>query len=269
MQLFLIVSTEFKFHFVNENNNVVTTIPMGCLGLVNYAHFNDAAGTIITGGVAGVFIVDFSYKSKYTPKIAAGIDKKGEHIDISLDLVAPISVASTLIWCKGLNIDHKNGVIISWSQGASGSVVYVGFNRLSNGALISVMKDLIDTDEQILDVLVFAEYRYFLTATDEGNIYVWKYVQDGKVHATKRLIHAFQGHAKEIRMIMPFKQYPHLFLSASLDGTVRIWSLETFQHLYTLEIPGTLLFCKIFNNSEIIVSQSHEHVQVHRLHLIL
>ena len=68
---------------------------------------------------------------------------------------------------------------------------------------------------------------------------------------------------------MPFKQYPHLFLSASLDGTARIWSLENFQHLYTLEIPGTLMFCKIFNKSEIIISQSHDYVQVHRLHMIL
>ena len=53
------------------------------------------------------------------------------------------------------------------------------------------MEDLIDTDEQIMDVLVFTEYRYFLTATDEGNIYVWKFVQDGKPQSTKRLIHAF------------------------------------------------------------------------------
>ena len=28
--------------------------------------------------------------------------------------------------------------------------------------------------------------------------------------------------------MMPFKQYPHFFLSVSLDGTARIWSLETF-----------------------------------------
>ena len=54
-----------------------------------------------------------------------------------------------------------------------------------------MMKDLIDSDEQIMDVLVFTEYRYFLTATDEGNIYVWKYIQNGKVENTKRLIHAF------------------------------------------------------------------------------
>lgn len=32
-------------------------------------------------------------------------------------------------------------------------------------------------DEKILDVLVFTEYRYFLTATSEGNIFVWKYSQ--------------------------------------------------------------------------------------------
>ena len=38
------------------------------------------------------------------------------------------------------------------------------------------MQDLIDSEEQIWDVLVFTEYRYFLTATDAGNVYVWKYI---------------------------------------------------------------------------------------------
>ena len=90
-----------------------------------------------------------------------------------------------------MNVDVKNGIISSWSQGTQGSQVFVGFNRLHNGELISMMKDLIDSDEQIMDVLVFTEYRYFLTATDEGNIYVWKYIQNGKVENTKRLIHAF------------------------------------------------------------------------------
>ena len=44
------------------------------------------------------------------------------------------------------------------------------------GDLICLFKDLMDKDEMILDVIVFTEFRYFLTATDEGNIFVWKYV---------------------------------------------------------------------------------------------
>ena len=62
------------------------------------------------------------------------------------------------------------------------------------GDLISLMKDLLDTEEMILDVQVFVDFRYFLTSTDQGNIFVWKYVNTKKVETQKRLIHSFAGH---------------------------------------------------------------------------
>ena len=37
----MIVSTEFKFIFVNELNNVVATKDMNHVRLVNFAYFND------------------------------------------------------------------------------------------------------------------------------------------------------------------------------------------------------------------------------------
>ena len=36
---------------------------------------------------------------------------------------------------------------------------------------------------------------------------------------------------------MPVKTEPDLLLSAALDSTVRIWSLDKFQQLYMLHIP--------------------------------
>lgn len=44
------------------------------------------------------------------------------------------------------------------------------------GELIAKFNDIMDFGEQILDVLVFIDYRYFLISTDDGNIYVYKYV---------------------------------------------------------------------------------------------
>ena len=66
------------------------------------------------------------------------------------------------------------------------------------GDLIALFRDIMDFGEQILDVLVFIDYRYFLISTDEGNIYVYKYVQTGKVQNDKRLIHTYSGHNKNI-----------------------------------------------------------------------
>ena len=160
------------------------------LRLVNFACFNDAQSQLITAGVDGVCIFEFVYKSKYSPKRSAQIDAAGNYVEISLTY-PPKAAAKSLAWIKGLNVDQKNGIIISWSQGQTGSQVQVAFHRLADGELINKMQDLIDSEEQIWDVLVFTEYRYFLTATDAGNVYVWKYIQDKKVENSKRLIHAF------------------------------------------------------------------------------
>jgi len=121
---------------------------------------------------------------------------------------------------------------------------------------------LTEQEEQILDILVFTDFRYFLTATQYANIYVWKYFQSGKVEPNKRLIHTFSGHYKPITSIMEIKAYPHLFLSASVDGTARIWSLETFQHLYTFNLPSGMTFCKVFSGAEMIFCGTPEYVSI-------
>ena len=137
------------------------------------------------------------------------------------------------------------------------------------GELIALFRDIMDSGEQILDVLVFIDYRYFLVSTGEGNIYVFKYVDAGKIEDKKRLIHTFSGHNKNVTHLMQMKNFSSLFMSCSLDGTARIWSLESFSHLYTIEIPGALNFCTILSRCEYILAQSHEKVQLHQLHMIL
>lgn len=90
-------------------------------------------------------------------------------------------------------------------------------------------KDLTDFGEKILDVLLFSEFRQFLTSTSEGNIFVWKYCTQGKLETQRKLIHTFAGHYRAVPSICGIAKYPFLVLSVSLDSTARIWSLDTFQ----------------------------------------
>jgi WD40 repeat protein len=126
-------------------------------------------------------------------------------------------------------VDSKNDLIISWNKW------YVSFNKLSpvsdpdlRHPVVSQYKDLTDEDEKILDVIVLCEYRYFITATSEGNIFVWKYVIDEKLQTTRRLIHTFAGHFKAVSCLQLLKGSPHLIVSVSVDSTARIWSIDTF-----------------------------------------
>ena len=134
------------------------------------------------------------------------------------------------------------------------------------GDLISIYKDIMDYGEQILDVLVFIDYRYFLISTDDGHIYVFKYAPGGK---EKRLIHTYSGHNKNITHLVQMKNFPHLFMSVSLDGTARVWSLETFSHLYTIDLPGTLYFGNILSRCTYILTQTSDTVQLHNLYMII
>lgn len=84
-RLYLAVTADFRMFFINENLNVVQMIDMSSIRLVNFAVFNDKDDQLIVGGINGVFVYDFNYKSKYSPQLAATIDVEGKHISIQLD----------------------------------------------------------------------------------------------------------------------------------------------------------------------------------------
>ena len=86
------------------------------------------------------------------------------------------------IWVKGLKVDEKNEIIISWNQGK------LCFNHLSGseaGKLIFSLKDLTGPEISITDVIINMENRYFHTGTSTGQILVWKY------DSSKKQLHEF------------------------------------------------------------------------------
>ena len=90
--------------------------------LVNQASFVDSQDLLVTSGVRGVFVFHFDYKGKYNAKLAAQVDQKGRYIEIDLLDQRPIDYNQK--WSKGLKIDDKNDLIISWNQQC------VSFNKI-------------------------------------------------------------------------------------------------------------------------------------------
>jgi hypothetical protein len=61
-RLYLIITSDFKFLFLNELNNLVEPpLDMSSIRLVNHAYFYDELDLLITGGINGVFIFNFNY----------------------------------------------------------------------------------------------------------------------------------------------------------------------------------------------------------------
>jgi len=90
--------------------------------------------------------------------------------------------------------------------------------------------------------------RYFYIATSTGPITVWK------MENTKRLIHTFNGHFKRVTCLVPLLREEEQFISASLDGTAKIWSLDKFNELYSLSFDGGVLdFVRIIENGQRVI----------------
>lgn len=121
------------------------------------------------------------------------------------------------------------------------NMMYVSMNELSHeGRLLVQFEGLVHSEEKVMDVLLFPKLRYFLTSTSEGLIYVFKYTNSGKLETTRRLVHCFKGHHKQVTSICQFQKSSHLILSVSLDSTARIWCINTFQHHYTFQLSSGL-----------------------------
>lgn len=78
-------------------------------------------------------------------------------------------------------------------------------------------------------MVIVTPYKYFITGTIQGQVQVWKYSEK------RRLIHTFEGHLKEVGAIEEYPGIkgvpgtvgdPTMFMSSSLDGFVKVWSLD-------------------------------------------
>ena len=163
------------------------------------------------------------------------LDPEGHFFNANLG--PKIKMEKMPLWIKGLKVNTKQNVIFSWSQ------LKVCFNDLS-GKILFRYKKLTSYEDCITDIFVSEKYNYFVTSTTSGRIIVWK------LQKKKYLIHTYIGHFKTVTSMMVIPERPTLFISASNDNTLRMFSLDKFMELYRFELnPGInniLLSSKVF-----------------------
>lgn len=181
-------------------------------------------------------------KTKYEPRQALVLDPEGKNI--KFDFGERTTINKGLCWVKGLKVDELEGMIFIWSQ----ETTY--FNMLEDGSKIAKYQNLSSYEDYITDLIISEEFKYFITSTMFGQIYVWKLNvvsrlpnQDGKYgdevdiklgknfKSKSKLIHSYTGHSKKVTSLMNHPTNT-IFISAGLDNTVRIWCLDKFTELY-------------------------------------
>jgi WD40 repeat protein len=55
---------------------------------------------------------------------------------------------------------------------------------------------------------------------------------DTKAASVKRKLHTFTGHSRAVTGIVLHPETQTMFITSSLDGTVRFWSLDTLEQIY-------------------------------------
>jgi WD40 repeat protein len=58
------------------------------------------------------------------------------------------------------------------------------------------------------------------------------------------------------------------FMSSSLDGSVKVWSLDRFQLVYSFTLPYTLTYSRLFNRSKQLAVGMKDKILICGVHLI-
>lgn len=149
---------------------------------------------------------------------------------------------------------------------------------MSSGDLIGKYHSLTSKEDYITDLIISEEFKYFITSTMFGQIYVWKLnVRNNFVTSddpddlkkyrnmkTKRkLIHSYTGHTKKVTSLT---SHPNntMFISASLDNTVRIWCLDKFIELYCFDLVAGITHIKLLSD-KLFACFYHDKIKICKL----
>lgn len=185
---------------------------------------------LVTGGIDGCHMFKFKTHTKYDPKQAVQLDPEGHFF---MAYLSPrIKIDRTPLWIKGLKVNVADNMIFLWSQ------MKVNFNTL-DGKLLFRYKKVISQDKSsntyenhITDIFVSKKYSYFISSTYNGKIVV------NKLSKRRELMHVFNSHSKCVTSLREIPDQPSLFISASNDNTIRIFSLDKFSELYSFILPA-------------------------------
>jgi WD40 repeat protein len=217
-------------HIFNEHLHHIKALPLK-IRLINFAYFYEKDSRLITAGIDGCCMFDFKVICKYEPKQALLLDPDGKTLEFELG--PKIKLEKMPLWIKGLKVDEQQGIIFTWSQ------LKTCFNDISTGELFFKYKSLSTYEDYITDLIISEEFKYFITSTFFGHIFVWK------LDKHRKMIHSFSGHSKTVTSLSMHPKQKTLFISASNDNSIRIWCLDVslFHLLYpSAEIHGAVLF---------------------------
>eukprot|EP00347_Sterkiella_histriomuscorum_P023301 403335171 len=225
--LYFAFSADFRLLIFNEHLNLINQLPMKTR-LIQLAHFYEEGSQIITAGIDGCYIFNLVVKAKYDHRQAILLDPDGKSLSFQLQLFCKLEQMND--WVKGIKIDVQFNYIFAWDISSICFYALATDLEHKQGELIRKFSDLNGKDDYLNDILLFGESKTFIIGTHSGDLQAWKW-QD-----QKKLIHTFVGHLKIISSLVRHNKYKNLFISGSLDNTIRVWCLERLCEVYCFDL---------------------------------
>lgn len=190
IKLYFAFGTDFKLLVFNEHLRLIRELPLRNR-LIQFACFFEEQSQIVTAGIDGCFINNLKVESKYEPKQAMMLDPDGH--TICLEMTRLLQLPQMTEWVKGLKVDTLNSLIMAWDQQ---SVCFYHLSdkyEIKQGQMVARHTELTIKENFITDMLLFNDYKVYVTGTQYGHLIAWKWGGDNK-----KQVHTFPGHLKQI-----------------------------------------------------------------------
>lgn len=164
---------DFKLHFFNEHLKHQREVPLKTR-LINHAWLYEPENKLITAGVDGVIVFQFDIKRTQPPSLAVKLDPFGKSLQIKVRQL--YKQEDSPMWVQKCRVDPVSNMVFSWT------FTVACFHNLSDGKRVRICKDMgCDREKnKITDVALSHKYQYFLVATSQGNLNLWKLSTQGE-----------------------------------------------------------------------------------------
>ncbi|XP_064607096.1 uncharacterized protein LOC135471707 [Liolophura sinensis] len=206
------LSKDFSLKVLNKDFEETLSVSAD-LRCVLFMVFNPITDQLITGGVGGTKIWNFH-------QVASSFGELKPMANYRLTLKAELADVGGS-WVKRVELDHHLQHLYCCSDtnlyayDLQGKLLFKFIKAHSMS--ITACKYSIAT-------------RFLITSSLDTEVKVWSQMGG--------LIHTFRGHSRAVTDTLIHPDSSYLFLTCSLDGTVRIWSLDTMDVLYSHVVSG-------------------------------
>ncbi|CAD5125281.1 DgyrCDS13526 [Dimorphilus gyrociliatus] len=231
-----------NYNLMVLNGNFEETFLVDCeMTSIMFIKFNRETDELLTGSVEGIKIWKYDQIQPTNkidvlkPMINYGLVSKGI-------LKNPFGDS----WIKMLQINYKQQLM----YGATDSDLFVYDFQKRMKFSIERAHDLL-----ITSCVYSAEVNLMATTSVDCTVKIWN-TQGSHVHT-------FRGHAGAITAIVNQPDDDAILITSSLDGSIRVWSLHIFEHLYTLTASSEgIVWLGLIENTSQLFSVTEKVVNV-------